>query len=77
MSMRIKTVGVILGALIVVGLGMWGAEILLDNYKNKQWDTFIEQYHCQVIGEKPQEGFFSSAQTIYRCDNTGIYYRNK
>jgi hypothetical protein len=77
MSLHVKTVCLILGAPIAVGLGMWGAEILLDNYKNQQWDQFIEQYHCQIIGEKPKEGFFSSAQTIYKCDNTGIYYRNK
>lgn len=62
MSRHIKTVCIILAALIVVGLGMWGAKILLDNYKNQQWDQFIEQAHCQVIGEKPKEGFFSSAR---------------
>ncbi|MFH7810700.1 MULTISPECIES: hypothetical protein [Acetobacter] len=64
-------------AFLIVGGIMWGGSKVLNNYRQKQWDQFVLEHHCVITGTQPSTGFFSSAQTIYQCDNTGIYYRNK
>ncbi|GAA3663569.1 MULTISPECIES: hypothetical protein [Acetobacter] len=64
-------------AFLIVGGIMWGGSKVLNNYRSKQWDQFVLEHHCVITGTQPSTGFFTSAQTIYQCDNTGIYYRNK
>ncbi|CEF56041.1 hypothetical protein predicted by Glimmer/Critica [Acetobacter ghanensis] len=64
-------------AFVIVGGIMWGGSIVLHNYRQKQWDQFVLEHHCQITGTQPSTSFFTSDQTIYQCDNTGIYYRNK
>ncbi|MDE7546983.1 hypothetical protein PY793_03125 [Acetobacter fabarum] len=64
-------------AFLIVGGVMWGGSKVLYNYRQTQWEQFILQHHCVITGTQPSTGFFTPEQTIYQCDNTGIYYRNK
>ncbi|GAN71363.1 hypothetical protein [Acetobacter syzygii] len=77
MSKNTKEFFVWVLAFVIVGGVMWGGSILLHNYRQKQWDQFVVDNHCKITGTQPSTGFFSPEQTIYQCDNTGIYYRNK
>ncbi|MBS0964673.1 hypothetical protein [Acetobacter okinawensis] len=77
MSKTTKEVILWASAFFIVGGIMWGGSKVLHNYRQSQWDQFVQEHHCVITGTQPSTSFFTSDQTIYQCDNTGIYYRNK
>ena len=77
MSKVTKEVVLWISAFFIVGGIMWGGSTILHNYRQTQWDQFVQEHHCIITGTQPSTSFFTSDQTIYQCDNTGIYYRSK
>ncbi|QEO17458.1 hypothetical protein [Acetobacter vaccinii] len=75
MSKKLKEFLIWTIAFGTVGAIIYGGSHMVKNYRNQQWDEFIAEQHCMVVGKQPSTGFFSPAQTIYRCGNS-LYYRN-
>lgn len=77
MNKNTKEVLLWFSAFVIVGGAMWGGSKVLHNYRQQQWDQFVAEHHCVITGTQTSNSFFTSDQTIYQCDNTGIYYRSK
>ena len=77
MSKTTKEVILWASAFFIVGGIMWGGSKVLHNYRQNQWDQFVQEHHCVITGTQPSTSFFTSDQTIDQFDSYGTYYPNK